>query len=93
MSKSVRYALGGVALGASLLLTPAVSHAAQDNWGQEVKDCNQTDCYPGGTSRGKYVRDQAKDDSGEPGRGYAEEIHAYAEKGTGPGNSDPKPFE
>jgi hypothetical protein len=85
MSKSVRYALGGVALGASLLLTPAVSHAAQNNWGQEVKNCNQTDCYPDGTSRGEYVRGQAKDDSG---RGYGQEIHDLAN----PGKADPKPF-
>jgi hypothetical protein len=85
-SKRVRYALGGVALGASLLLaSPAVTHAAPDNWGQEVKECNQTDCYPGGTSRGEYVRGQARDDSG---RGYGQEIHDLAD----PGKADPKPF-
>jgi hypothetical protein len=86
MSKRVRYALGGVALGASLLLTPAVSYAAQDNWGQEVKACvKNPDCYNGGT-RGEYVRDEARDESG---RGYADEIHGLAN----PGKADPKPFE
>jgi hypothetical protein len=86
-STGIRYALGAAALGASLLLaSPAATHAAQDNWGQEVKACNQTDCYPGGTSRGGYVRGQAKDDDADqPGRGYGEEIHALAN----PGNADP----
>ena len=55
----------------------------QDNWGQEVKSCNQSDCYPGGTSRGEYVRGQARDAEGP---GYGGEIHALAN----PGKSDPK---
>jgi len=38
-------------------------------WGQEVKTCNLTACYPGGTSRGGYVSVQAGDAEG-PGYGY-----------------------
>ena len=55
----------------------------QDNWGQEVKSCNQSDCYPGGTPRGAYVRGQAQDADGP---GYAAEIHALAN----PGKAEPK---
>lgn len=53
-----------------------------NNWGQEVKACNLSDCYPGGMSRGEYVRVQAQDDQ-EPGYGW--EIHALVS----PGKSDP----
>lgn len=67
----------GLAAGTS------VAQAQQGNWGQEVKACNQTACYPGGTSRGEYVRGQAKDSEGP---GYASEIHRFAD----PGKSDPK---
>jgi hypothetical protein len=56
-----------------------------DNWGQEVKECNQNDCNPDGTSRGAYVSGQAKD---EEGPGYAAEIH----KNANPGKSNPKKF-
>jgi hypothetical protein len=59
-------------------LTPA--YAAPANWGQEVKACNSSDCYPLDTSRGGYVRVQAAD---EQGPGYAWEIHNLAH----PGNS------
>ena len=74
-----------VMIFAALILTTGVgaSQAQQSNWGQQVKACNQTDCYPGGTSRGEYVRGQAKD-SDRPG--YASEIHSLAN----PGKSDPK---
>jgi hypothetical protein len=89
MSKSVRYALGGVALGASLLLaSPAVTHAEQgeNQWGQQVKNANLNGGYGEGNSRGDYVREQARDDDGDnPGRGYGEEIHVLAN----PGDSDP----
>jgi hypothetical protein len=65
--------------------TPALA-APGDNWGQEVKLCNQADCYPGGTNRGTYVRGQAND-AESPGYGW--EIHNLAN----PGNSDPKKFQ
>ena len=55
-----------------------------NNWGQEVKGCNSSGCYPGNESRGEYVRDQARDDQGP---GYGREIHDLAN----PGKSDPKP--
>ena len=61
--------------------TPVI--AQQDNWGQEVKSCNQSDCYPNGSSRGEYVREQARDAQGP---GYAQEIHSLANQG----KSDPK---
>lgn len=64
--------------------SPALA-APPDSWGQEVKACNQTDCYPGGTNRGEYVRQQAHD-SDSPGYGW--EIHNLAN----PGNSNPKRF-
>ena len=70
---------------AALMLTGGVpaTQAQQNNWGQQVKSCNQADCYPGGTSRGEYVSGQAKN-SEVPG--YASEIHRLAN----PGKSDPK---
>jgi hypothetical protein len=76
-----------VALTAAFLALGAYAKdkPAPDNWGQEVKKCNQENCYPGGTNRGAYVSGQAKD---EEGPGYAEEIHKYAK----PGKSDPKKF-
>ena len=54
-----------------------------NNWGQGVKDCNQNNCYPGGSKRGEYVKGQAKDADGP---GYGGEIHSLAN----PGNSDPQ---
>jgi hypothetical protein len=77
-----------VLLGATVvsILTVALSSpavAAQPrNWGQEVKDCNSTSCYPLGTSRGGYVNVQANDGQGP---GYAWEIHNLAH----PGSSSP----
>ncbi len=72
-------------IAAALLLAggAAATQAQQSNWGQEVKACNQPNCYPGGTSRGEYVSGQAKDAEGP---GYASEIHSLAN----PGRSDPK---
>ncbi len=58
------------------------AHADWKNWGQEVKDCNATSCYPGGETRGGYVNVQARDTESP---GYAWEIHAYAT----PGKSTP----
>jgi hypothetical protein len=59
------------------------SAPASANWGQEVKACNQSSCYPGGTSRGAYVSAQAQDGDGP---GYAAEIHQLAN----PGNASPR---
>ncbi len=56
---------------------------SQSTWGQEVKTCNQTSCYPGGTNRGTYVRNQAQDAEGP---GYGREIHSLAN----PGQSNPQ---
>lgn len=81
----LRYALVGLAVTASLLASAGAAHAASGTWGQEVKACNQTACYPGGAQRGDYVSDQAGDDSG---RGYGQEIHDLA----GPGKAHPSPF-
>ncbi len=67
-------------LGASTLVAfPAA--AAPSSWGQEVKACNLSSCYPEG-SRGDYVGGQAADAQGP---GYAWEIHELAN----PGRSDP----
>ncbi|MHA6692425.1 hypothetical protein [Devosia sp. A449] len=57
--------------------------APQNNWGQEVKSCNESDCYPNGSSRGEYVLEQARDAEGP---GYAKEIHTFAN----PGKAEPK---
>ncbi|WNG90999.1 hypothetical protein [Mycobacterium sp. ITM-2016-00318] len=80
--------LGGAAVGFGLLLAAPTATADEntppDNWGQEVKLCNLTSCYPGGVSRGEYVREQARDNQG-PGYGY--EIHDEAN----PGKSNPNP--
>lgn len=72
-------------IAAALVLSGggATAYAQQDNWGQEVKACNQTSCYPAGTSRGEYVRDEARDGDGP---GYASEIHTLAH----PGKSNPR---
>lgn len=66
--------IGFVVIGS----VPAAADGHHENWGQEVKDCNQTSCYPGGTSRGAYVSGQAKDGEGP---GYAWEIHTFANPG------------
>lgn len=66
----------------SAALAEGKSDVPANNWGQEVKACNQTNCYPGGTSRGEYVRVQAQDNQ-EPGYGW--EIHTLVD----PGKSDP----
>jgi hypothetical protein len=80
--------LGGAAVGAALLVAAPIAGADpgtgphSPSWGQEVKACNQSSCYPGGTNRGTYVRDQAQDDQTP---GYGREIHDLAT----PGNSNP----
>ncbi|SDB82528.1 hypothetical protein GA0111570_10410 [Raineyella antarctica] len=91
LTRSLRYALGTVAVGAAMLASTAVAHAQPfaggypGTWGQEVKACNLSACYPGGTDRGDYVNSQARDDSG---RGYAQEIQDLAN----PGRALPSPF-
>jgi hypothetical protein len=68
-----------LAIGISALaLTALGAGPATANWGQEVKACNQTGCYPGGTQRGDYVSGQARDAEGP---GYAWEIHRLANPG------------
>jgi hypothetical protein len=74
-----------VLAGTCVGIPATAAHAARDNWGQEVKACNQTACYPGGTNRGAYVSGQAGDSQGP---GYAWEIQTLAN----PGNAQPKPF-
>ena len=80
MQKSLVFA--AAAASALLSIGPAQS-APQDNWGQQVKSCNQSNCYPDGTSRGQYVRQQAKDDQG-PGYGYEIQTLALPGNGNGP---------
>ncbi|MGN6574082.1 MAG: hypothetical protein ACTHKG_00205 [Nocardioides sp.] len=71
------FAVGAAVIGFTLVgSVPA--HAARANWGPEVKACNQTSCYPGGTSRGGYVSAQARDVDAP---GYASEIHQVANPG------------
>lgn len=88
MKRSVKRAIviSTFALGMGLASAAPALAAPPDNWGQEVKACNQTNCYPDGTNRGEYVRQQAHD-SESPG--YAWEIHNLAK----PGNSTPQRFE
>jgi hypothetical protein len=63
-------------VAAFALAAPASTGAAPlFTWGQEVQLCNQTNCYPGGTSRGGYVTVEARD-SQTPG--YAYEIQTLA---------------
>jgi hypothetical protein len=68
-----------------MFASTAAAYAVPDTWGQEVKACNQSACYPGGTARGRYVSVQAGDDSG---RGYGQEIQDLAN----PGGALPSPF-
>lgn len=78
--KHLRYAACVAAVAGTVLLATPATADPPDNWGQEVKACNQSSCYPGGTNRGAYVSGQAHDDEGP---GYAWEIHTLAS----PGNS------
>jgi hypothetical protein len=55
------------------------------SWGQAVNDCNQRNCYPGGTERGTYVKPQAQDTESP---GYGNEIQNFAN----PGQANPKSF-
>jgi len=73
----------GALMAVGVLAAPA--GATPDTWGQQVKACNLTSCYPGATNRGTYVRGQATDSQAP---GYAWEIHTFAS----PGNSAPPPF-
>ena len=75
-------ALAGACVGIS---ATTAAHAAGSNWGQEIKACKESNCYPGGTKRGAYVSGQAGDGQGP---GYAWEIHNLAN----PGNASPAPF-
>lgn len=70
---------------ASLVASSLTAHAysQEANWGQEVKSCNESNCYPDGGSRGDYVREQSRD-AGTPG--YGQEIHSLAN----PGKAEPK---
>lgn len=75
----------GAAAGvcAALIGAPGAAAAAPYTWGQEVKACNETSCYPGGTSRGAYVEARARD-ARTPG--YAWEVQAWALGPRGLGN-------
>lgn len=73
---------GAVVLAVCSVVAVAPASAAPRNWGQEVKDCNHSSCYPQGSSRGGYVRGQARDGQGP---GYGWEIHDLAH----PGHSNP----
>ena len=78
--------LAAALMAAAMALSAGTASAAPNAnaaWGQAVKECNQTSCYPGGTSRGAYVQGQAQDESGF---GYGQEIHTLAN----PGQSDPQ---
>jgi hypothetical protein len=81
MTWLVRVGAVGALLASSLVAATAQADGFR-NWGQEVKSCNQTSCYPGGGSRGSYVSGQARDSEGP---GYAWEIHTLAH----PGQSHP----
>src|SRR5262245_40947926 len=72
MSSKVSALMAATGILLAVSTAPAVAQTKFKNWGQEVKNCNQTSCYPGGTKRGAYVREQARDAEG-PGYGY--EIH------------------
>jgi len=84
-----KFLVTGMAILLSGLATAAMaqnkgkSDQPANNWGQEVKGCNSGGCYPGGETRGQYVRGQARDDEGP---GYGREIHDLAN----PGKSDPQ---
>ncbi|MHC5558284.1 hypothetical protein [Kocuria sp. U4B] len=86
MSKSIRLILATGIAAASLAVPTAAFADPDDNWGQEVKECNATNCYPGGTERGPYVSGEAKD-SDRYGNGYSGEIHEKAN----PGKANPRP--
>ncbi|WP_426120022.1 hypothetical protein [Kocuria sp. LHG3120] len=77
MSRIIRGTVAA-AFAAAMLAAPVAAQAAPsnpcdratENWGQQVRCANQTEnAYPGNTSRGEYVSDQAQDDDG-PGYGW-----------------------
>jgi len=73
-----RLLLGAALLAVCSVIAAAPASAAPRNWGQEVKDCNHSSCYPQSSSRGGYVSGQARD---EQGPGYGWEIHNLAQPG------------
>ncbi len=72
-----------IAVCAALIALPASAAAASNTWGQEVKACNATSCYPEGTDRGAYVMVQSQDSEAP---GYASEIQNFALDPQGLGN-------
>jgi hypothetical protein len=81
MTKLSSFAAAALTLAALSSPALAAPPSPATNWGQQVKQANQGDEYPGGTSRGGYVREQARDDQG-PGYGY--EIQTLAPIGGKP---------
>jgi hypothetical protein len=81
--KETKRIAAAIAVCAGLLVVPASAAAAPSTWGQEVKECNATSCYPGGSNRGGYVRVEAQD-SETPG--YAREVQDLALNPRGIGN-------
>lgn len=81
MTRLSSFAVAAVSLAA--LSSPALADAPSPttNWGQQVKQANLGDEYPGGTSRGGYVREQARDADGP---GYGHEIQTLAPIGGEP---------
>ncbi len=79
-----KFAILAATLGTcAALLAPPASASPPYTWGQEVKACNASSCYPDGTTRGVYVRARAQDWSTP---GYAWEIQALALSPRGLGN-------
>ena len=78
MTRHIPRLIAAAALMATIPATSVMAQTEFKNWGQEVKECNQTNCYPGGTKRGAYVREQARDAEGP---GYGHEIHTLAKPG------------
>ncbi len=74
------------AAAALALGVPGAATAASGTWGQEVRDCNHSSCYPGAGNRGSYVSQQARDGQG-PGYGY--EIQTLAQQPRNHGSSNP----
>lgn len=110
MNKKMTMILGSAAVGAALLLVAPTSSADPGqprppgcspsgtcaNWGQTVKDANQTpNAYgPNDASRGSYVNQQAQQNP----NGFGTNIHNPSLNATpgnsqaGLGNSDKNPF-
>jgi len=87
MNKKITTILCGAAVGAALLATPMANAGPATgpygpNWGQTVKACNSTSCYPGGETRGAFVSGAAQTNA----NGFATNIHDTDHNAT-PGNS------